>query len=476
MRVVFSGVTVSVFLLAGALTITGEQTQITARQYIPYAEARSVIEALRSNLIPEELRSKSPAERETVWRDWTSRRDQAIRARLARGDEDTVINFLLYGTTFTDVPRPSPTEVATLTQNSDDLPKLIASRVEDFMRALDAPNQSERLQFARSIIVRNGIESNSASGRTQLRQFLTEGVRRGPAETMNISNALGSAIQRNDPNATLIEQTAFRDRGLSSDTSILIDYAIEEVLKAVKAEGLVAPEQMQQVGLIGPGLDFTDKDGGYDFYPQQTIQPFALVNSLISLELAKLDEIQLTTLDLNPRINQHLLAARARARAGSPYRLVLARNLDLPWNDSLVAYWERFGDQIASPERNAAAPPPTAGHVRIRTVEVRPEIVLSVVPEDVNIVMQRIEPLDLTQRFDLIVATDVLIYYNVFEQSLALSNVAHMLRPGGLFITNNAVFLLPDLPMSEAGRAQLSYMPVPGLGEVNDQLIWYQKN
>ena len=475
MRVVFSGVTVSVFLLAGALTITGEQTQITARQYIPYAEARSVIEALRSNLIPEELRSKSPAERETVWRDWTSRRDQAIRARLARGDEDTVINFLLYGTTFTDVARPSPAEVATLTQNNDDLPELIASRVEDFIRALDAPNQSERLQFARSIIVRNGIDSNSVSGRTQLRQFLTEGVQRGPTETMNISNALGAAIQQNDPNAILIEQTAFRDRGLSSDTSILIDYAIEEVLKAIKAEGLVAAEQMQQVGLIGPGLDFTDKDGGYDFYPQQTIQPFALINSLISLGLAKLDEIQLTTLDLNPRINQHLLAARARARAGSPYRLVLARNLDLPWNDSLAAYWEQFGNQIASPERNAAVPP-TAGHVRIRTVKIRPEIVRSVVPEDINIVVQRIEPLDITQQFDLIVATDVLIYYNVFEQSLALNNVAHMLRPGGLFITNNAVFLLPDLPMSEAGRAQLSYMPVPGLGEVNDQLIWYQKN
>jgi hypothetical protein len=475
MQVMFSVATIAVFLLVGVLVTTGEEAQITAPRYIPYAEARSIIETLRPNLLPEELRLKSPAEREAVWRDWTSRRDQAIRARLARGDEDTVINFLLYGTSFTDMARPSPTEVATLTQNSGDLPEVIASRVEDFMRALDAPNQSERLQFARSIIVRNGIDSDSASGQTQLRQFLTKGVRRGPTETMNISNALGSALQRNDPNAILIEQTAFRDRGLSSDTSILIDYAIEEVLKAIKVEGLITAEQVQQVGLIGPGLDFTDKDGGYDFYPQQTIQPFAVIDSLISLELARPDEIRLTALDLNPRINQHLLAARARARAGSPYRLVLPRNLDLPWNDSLAAYWEQFGDQIASPDRNAAVPP-TAGHVRIRTVEVRPEIVLSVVPEDVNIVVQRIERLDLAQRFDLIVATDVLVYYNVFEQSLALNNVAHMLRPGGLFITNNAVFLLPDLPMSEAGRAQLSYMPVPGLGEVHDQLIWYQKH
>jgi hypothetical protein len=32
--------------------------------------------------------------------------------------------------------------------------------------------------------------------------------------------------------------------------------------------------------VIGPGLDVADKQDGFDFYPQQTLQPFALVDSL----------------------------------------------------------------------------------------------------------------------------------------------------------------------------------------------------
>ena len=34
-----------------------------------------------------------------------SRRDLEIRARLQRGDEDSIVNFLLFGTTFTRLPR-----------------------------------------------------------------------------------------------------------------------------------------------------------------------------------------------------------------------------------------------------------------------------------------------------------------------------------------------------------------------------------
>ena len=60
----------------------------------------------------------------------------------------------------------------------------------------------------------------------------------GPAETIQIADALNAALARNDPDALLIDQTAFRDRGLSSDTSILSGYAIERTLEAVKEGGL----------------------------------------------------------------------------------------------------------------------------------------------------------------------------------------------------------------------------------------------
>jgi chemotaxis methyl-accepting protein methylase len=52
--------------------------------------------------------------------------------------------------------------------------------------------------------------------------------------------------------------------------------------------------------------------------------------------------------------------------------------------------------------------------------------------------------------FDLIVATNILVYYDAFEQSLALANIAKMLKPGGVFLTNYAV--APQPPMEPAAN------------------------
>ena len=54
------------------------------------------------------------------------------------------------------------------------------------------------------------------------------------------------------------------------------------------------------------------------------------------------------------------------------------------------------------------------------------------------------------ERFDLVVATNVLVSYDPFEQALALSNIAAMLEPGGFFLTNYAV--TPRPPMSPSPR------------------------
>jgi SAM-dependent methyltransferase len=228
------------------------------------------------------------------------------------------------------------------------------------------------------------------------------------------------------------------------------------------------------VAIVGPGLDFTDKHDGYDFYPQQTVQPFATIDSLIRLGLAKADRLSLTTLDLSPRINRHLETARQRARLGTAYSLALSRNMDLPWIPSLVTYWERFGATIGEVAKNVAVPP-NAGNVRVRAMRVRPSVVMSIVPRDLNIVLQRLEPLPVDDRFDLIIATDVLVYYDIFEQSLALTNVANMLRPGGLFLSNDAVFALPATPMQTVGDTDVIHMTVPGVGELRDRLFWYQR-
>ena len=91
----------------------------------------------------------------------------------------------------------------------------------------------------------------------------------------------------------------------------------------------------------------------------------------------------------------------------------------------------------------------------MRTVRVRADIVKAIVPDDLDIVVQRLDSLASGDLFDLIIATNVLVYYDVFEQSLALSNVATMLRPGGLFLSNQVVQPLPSIPMELLGHTDV---------------------
>jgi hypothetical protein len=110
--------------------------------------------------------------------------------------------------------------------------------------------------------------------------------------------------------ATLTAATAtiFRERGLSSDTSILADYSVHVALETIAREKTFAPGSVHRVAIVGPGLDFTNKADGYDYYPQQTTQPFALIDTLRRLGLAAAD-LQVTTFDINVRVNDHLQKA-----------------------------------------------------------------------------------------------------------------------------------------------------------------------
>lgn len=472
----------SVLIVAGLVgNLTRAQVPVAViapKTDIPYVDARPILETLREDLVPAELRSKTPAERASAWPGWVARREAEIRARLTRGDEDSVLNFLLFGTTFTKLPRATERDLESLAGRPGEAVALFRGRIDDFAAGVASPGSNERLQFARQVIQAKGIDPSSKVGEEQLGGYLAEGLTRVSTEIASYNRAIVSANLVSDPRAGLVDRlTIFRERGLSSDTSIFVDHAIEQALEALKGKGLLGPDSVRRVAIVGPGLDFTNKHDGYDFYPQQTIQPFAVIDSLIRLGLAMPGDLRMTTLDLSSRVNQHLEAARQQAGTGSPYILELPRNMDQPWNSGLVAYWQRFGDAIGEIVTAVPAPPGT-GSVQVRAVGVRPEIVLSITPVDLNIVLQWLGPVDgvpSDDRFDLIIATDVLIYYDIFEQSLALANVAKMLRPGGFFLTNNPVFELPATPMSQIGYADVIYMKLPGIGESGDRIVWFRR-
>jgi hypothetical protein len=232
--------------------------------------------------------------------------------------------------------------------------------------------------------------------------------------------------------------TLFRDRGLSTDTRLTASYAIDAAIAAVARARLLAFDSVRRAAIVGPGLDFVDKAEGYDFYPLQTIQPFALMESLMRYRVYTSD-LRLITYDVSARVTSHLSSAVKRAAIPDGYRLQLPRPSERVqvWTPELAAYWKSFGDVIGRDIVPAPLPAGMSG-VRVRAVGISPYAVLRIVPRDLNIIVQR-EPLAPAERYDLIVATNVLVYYDAFEQALALANIASMLRPGGLFLTNYAV-------------------------------------
>ena len=73
------------------------------------------------------------------------------------------------------------------------------------------------------------------------------------------------------------------------------------------------------------------------------------------------------------------------------------------------------------------------------------------------------------------IATNILLYYDVFEQSLAAANIARMLRPGGFLLTNNRIFEVPSVPLTGTGFTDVIYISLPGVGDAGDRIIWYER-
>lgn len=456
-------------VVGGTVARTQETPSVPPAVNTPYLDARPILAALRQELLPAELRARTPTQLESAWPGWLSRRDAEIRARLARGDEDSIVNWLLFGVTFTTRPRITQED---LDRGLVNVSEVVQGRIEDLAASLASTSANERIQFVLGVLRRKGIDPGTTQGNNEARRYLEGEVSRFLDERNALKERAAEAFTRasSEPGGAVPDlRTLFRERGLSSDTTMYVDFALETALDAIKAKGLIRAGGIRRAAIVGPGLDFTDKSDGYDFYPPQTIQPFAVIDSLARLGLAKPDEIRVTTFDLSPRINHHLEAARARARAGDPYILQLPLETAYQWNPLLLTYWARLGERIGEHAPSVGAPP----GVQVRGVRVRPAVVTSIAPRDVNIVLQRIEPLAADQRFDLVIATNILVYYDVFEQSLALANVAKMLRPGGLFLLNGPVFELPSTPIHAVGYTDAVYSHDRPTGQ--DRIFWYQR-
>jgi len=416
----------------------------------PFREVLSIVEALTDSA-PAGLRSES------AWKEWSARRAREIRTRMVQGGEDSLANLLLLGTSFTQQPR--------VTGDLDANRGVVQARISDFSRAIAQPSLNERMLFMRRLLEARGYAVNDP----RLQQYLRDNVKRVAQENTVTSRELQSILRLRSSTRQFAERsTIFRDRGLSVEASLPPNLAIEESLEEMKARGLLALGSVRRVAVLGPGLDFIDKNEGYDFYPPQTLQPFALIDSLLRLGLSKAGEVELATLDISPRVLQHLALARSKAERSFGYVVELPRDPRERWKPATIDYWQRFGDHIGSEAKPTALP--QGMKLETRAVRIRPSVVLALRPVEMNIILQRAEP---SPAFDLVVATNVFVYYDTFEQCLALRNVQEMLRPGGFLLTNNALLILPSSAMRSLDSKSTAYSAKPDDG---DKVVWYRKD
>ena len=385
---------------------------------------------------------------------------------------------MLFGTSFTAEPRITARLLSDLNQKwtagdrsvQEALARHYQQRAADLVNAVwAAAGTDARLQDVKRVLTARGHSLDTATGQRAAIQDLLASVARVREEAAALAEELEALRHAKDSTAGFAERSrVFRTRGLSADSSLLTQFAVDRGVCALGDRGVLAARSVNRIAIVGPGLDFVDKQEGFDFYAPQSLQPFTLADSLLQCGLATRSALSITTIDISPRVNGHLRAAVRRANdRRTAYRLVLL------WNPGSVsseatAFWKRAGAQVGRP---FAAPAPRNMAVVARGVAVSPEIVRRIKPVDASIVSDRLDLPD-DRQFDLVLASNVLVYYDTFEQTLALASVAAMLKPGGILLSNDAVLEIPEVPLRSAGSLAVPFSDRPGDGE---RMVWYVK-
>ena len=153
------------------------------------------------------------------WPRWIAAADAATRVRVAEGDELFIVNLLMFGTSFTREPRLTSRQL-----DGTDIQVALSRRLDDFERALAKPDENVRLQFARRLLPSAG----------PVRPRLLSMIDRAMKDAAVHAKLTEEAQALGDPSLEFAERSRlYRGRGLASDTSVRVNFAIEEALRGL---------------------------------------------------------------------------------------------------------------------------------------------------------------------------------------------------------------------------------------------------
>jgi hypothetical protein len=352
------------------------------------------------------------------WDIWLATRDLEIRSQAERGVEDSISALILFGTSFTALPRIANGNAAA--SAAGNLTPAANARIDAFIKALDERDDE---------------------------RFLTvlDFLRRRRVTEEELHAFLGGIVRR----LALARTGEGRLHEYTTSSLLLVDFAMEETLRTLKSKDN-APAHTHRIAVIGEGLDFAESPDNYDFHQPQAVTPFAILEAALRLNLAQPGEAQVVVFELSQFALAHLRTATAKARAGTPYVLQLPRRSSDGWNAAAISYWSHFGGLIGTTAQAVAVPSELHG-VEIRAVAIKPQMTARVSAEDMDVVTQTADN-PAGPGFDLVVALHALASFDNIEQTLALESIAEMMNAGGLFLV--------DAPLSAVVPADLQPLGV----------------
>jgi SAM-dependent methyltransferase len=351
--------------------------------------------------------------------------------RVAEGEREHVIYYALQSATFTTRPRIEPAisglafvgklsqpERSRLVEDPSYLPNAgwppaERARVADLLNALRKGPVDARLAYFRELL--------SGRDAASVESLYPDYVR--------VARFLYRKEFLSGGDAATVSQL-YQSRAHSSDTQIDAGFGVYLGLGTARA--LEPALRMTSVLVVGPGLDLAPRTDLIEVVAPQSYQPFAVADALVALSLASERDLRIHSIDVNPRVVRFIEAV-AREPITLHVFTGMAETTEQPFSADYRTYVRQLGRAIGD---EVAPPRAIASDRRYQhSIAVRPSFARAMSAERLNIVSER-----LVERgaFDLIVATNVLNYFDDRQLALALSNIAAMLRPGGLLLHNES--------------------------------------
>ena len=395
---------------------------------------------------------------------YVERVHQANARRVREGDLDHLIFYALQSTRFTPLPVIEPALSAKALVDSLDtreregflktcqtsllrIPSPVRSRLAALLRAVDSSDREPRLVYFRGLV-------NAAF---PVRREREAALMREYLRVMRFAYEKEFVAQRSEHPAETVAEL-YRARGLSTDTAVEAGYLVYLGLGVVKS--LDPDRRIRRVLIVGPGLNLAPRTAMFEVGPPESYQPWAVIDALFTLGLSRPDDLDVVAADINPRVVEHLRRSHAK-----PPVLSLVSEIreseTVRLSEEFRDYFARLGRAIGEVAADVA---PTHGMLgmldgRLRkTVQVHPAAARALRAEALDVVTERLDEAP----FDLIIATNILPYFDDVELMLAMSNVAAALAPGGVFLHNEARPLMQDvtaalgLPVEQSRQAVIA--------------------